>query len=124
MGWGEEGGVKYWSVANSWGRGWGEQGLFRVLRGDNHCKVRWGISGALQGLFRVLRGTSTVRYRKEKRKNQRWNPACYCQRFYFNQLHFEFVLEFNEIKDDLYCRLKSLCLEVGLNEIKDDLYCR
>ena len=39
VGWGEERGVKYWSVMNSWGREWGEQGVFRILRGVNHCKV-------------------------------------------------------------------------------------
>ncbi|KAL6722920.1 hypothetical protein Aduo_017988 [Ancylostoma duodenale] len=30
MGWGEEGGVKYWLYANTWGRDWGEHGFFRI----------------------------------------------------------------------------------------------
>merc|ERR1719259_1344245 len=45
VGWGEEGGVKYWTLANSWGRGWGEDGLIRVLRGENHCQVEEFVLG-------------------------------------------------------------------------------
>ena len=30
VGWGEEAGVRYWTVANTWGGAWGEGGLFRI----------------------------------------------------------------------------------------------
>ena len=38
-GWGEtEDGEKYWSIQNSWGTQWGENGSFRMLRGvDESC---------------------------------------------------------------------------------------
>jgi hypothetical protein len=43
VGWGEDRVgyqlVKYWLVANSWGTWWGENGFFRILRGNNECDI-------------------------------------------------------------------------------------
>jgi cathepsin B len=37
IGYGVSNGEKYWLIANTWGRGWGESGFFRMLRGTDEC---------------------------------------------------------------------------------------
>ncbi|KAK2960781.1 putative Cathepsin B [Blattamonas nauphoetae] len=39
LGWGVEDGTPYWLCQNSWGAEWGDQGYFKILRGDNHCGI-------------------------------------------------------------------------------------
>jgi cathepsin B len=44
VGWGVEGGVKYWKVANSWNPNWGEKGYFRIKRGNSECGIEDGVT--------------------------------------------------------------------------------
>lgn len=39
VGWGVENGTPYWTVANSWNEGWGDNGFFKILRGKNECGI-------------------------------------------------------------------------------------
>jgi len=46
VGWGVEGGVKYWKVANSWNPHWGEKGYFRIRRGQNEGGIESSVVAA------------------------------------------------------------------------------
>ncbi|KHJ99375.1 papain family cysteine protease [Oesophagostomum dentatum] len=43
IGWGTENGVPYWLITNSWNTDWGENGLFRMLRGSNECLIEQSV---------------------------------------------------------------------------------
>jgi len=45
IGWGEENGVKYWRCVNSWGVRWGEDGMFRIVRGENESGIEEFVVG-------------------------------------------------------------------------------
>jgi len=46
VGFGEENGVKFWTIKNSWGAGWGENGFIRIERGAGACGVNNDVSTA------------------------------------------------------------------------------
>lgn len=39
IGWGVENGTPYWLCTNSWNDSWGENGLFKILRGSDECGI-------------------------------------------------------------------------------------
>jgi len=40
IGWGTTAdGVHYWQVANSWNADWGDDGYFKIIRGENECGI-------------------------------------------------------------------------------------
>ena len=47
LGWGVDNGTPYWLLANSWNTDWGENGYFRILRGNNECGIESGITAGL-----------------------------------------------------------------------------
>jgi cathepsin B len=48
IGWGTtDDGVDYWTIVNSWNTNWGEDGLFRIVRGNDECGIE---SNAVAGL--------------------------------------------------------------------------
>uniref|UniRef100_A0A0A1WUP5 Cathepsin B n=1 Tax=Zeugodacus cucurbitae TaxID=28588 RepID=A0A0A1WUP5_ZEUCU len=47
LGWGVEKGTPYWLIANSWNTDWGNNGYFKILRGEDHCGIESAISAGI-----------------------------------------------------------------------------
>nr|BAA04103.1 Sarcophaga pro-cathepsin B [Sarcophaga peregrina] len=47
LGWGVENKTPYWLIANSWNTDWGNNGFFKMLRGEDHCGIESAIAAGL-----------------------------------------------------------------------------
>lgn len=47
IGWGEERGIPYWLMVNSWSEDWGDKGLFKIRRGTNECGIDNGTTAGV-----------------------------------------------------------------------------
>ncbi|XP_061393187.1 cathepsin B [Musca vetustissima] len=52
LGWGVQKpeNTPYWLIANSWNTDWGNNGFFKILRGEDHCGIESSISAGLPKL--------------------------------------------------------------------------
>lgn len=60
VGWGEEGGVKYWKIANSWNPYWAEKGYFRIKRGNNEGGIEDMVTASSPTAKWYVKPTSVV----------------------------------------------------------------
>jgi hypothetical protein len=61
IGWGEEKDKKYWIIKNSWGKDWGLDGYFKMIRGNNNCKIEENVITCVPDFFIPnIRKTDTI----------------------------------------------------------------
>uniref|UniRef100_A0A0N5AZQ7 SMB domain-containing protein n=1 Tax=Syphacia muris TaxID=451379 RepID=A0A0N5AZQ7_9BILA len=61
--------IKYWLAANSWGTDWGEDGYFRIIRGENHCEIESFVIGAWGRSERQMKKVQKLHKRRKHPKS-------------------------------------------------------
>ena len=70
-------GTKFWTVRNSWGSHWGEQGFFRVVRGINNIAIESDCAWAtpLDTWTNDIRHNTTEEEKKESMREPLISPV-------------------------------------------------
>lgn len=51
IGWGVDNEIPYWLLINSWNKGWGDKGLFKIRRGTNECGIDNSTTGGVPVVY-------------------------------------------------------------------------
>ena len=70
-GWGEEKGVKYWLLQNTWGREWGENGSFRLKRGEDEFSCETSVEFADPYVYYFKKTEEKLTHKKNLNEKQK-----------------------------------------------------